>query len=56
MSCDALKCISQQVQSGHLWQTYITSLKLVDFGLHHDGVVVNGREGDGVRVLPVFFL
>lgn len=36
--------------------THIAPLELVNFGLHHDGVVVDGREGDGVRVLSVFFL
>lgn len=36
--------------------THITPLKLVDFGLHHDGMVVDLCEGNCVWVLPVFFL
>lgn len=43
-----------QYEQWHL--THIAPLKLVDFGLHHDGVVVDRCEGDLVWVCSVFFL
>lgn len=35
---------------------YITPQHLVDFGLHHDRMIIDGSEWNGIWMLPVLFL